>query len=745
MLLHRINLSSIRVTSCALALLLLLSGVTYVGNLWTPSSYALILDRLGVTNVELVLGVPRVIRSDEYYMVTPYFQIAVRNGFSRYNQLSPYKEDLRAFFALPLLDWSLPFKPQLWAFFAFDPAHAYSFYHWFLIAAFLTGYTILLCQLGAAPAFGALISILLFFSHFTQAWWTNNGPTFAFAPWVLAAFLIRCHWYVRLPALTYASAVWLFSLLYPPFIISAAFALAVLAIAFQPERLRLPVLLTSVLAVGIALAMVWLYFGENIRVVRETVYPGQRNENGGGVSQLMFLAHLFPYLTTLQFEPLIPDRNECEVSVVSNFLPLALLIFADHRALFHWVRTHPWPVFVCGVGFVMMAAWMLLPIPAEVGQLLLWHVVPSQRMLWGLGLLLTLGLGVVSSQVPWRLTTSRCLGFTGAVLGAWLFSKIVLVESWYPQPELLAFSALSQAQDDWFVLIPFAIVTVAAIIWPLAILGRTGDARGAIGVAILIGAIGTFGRFNPIQSARPIFATPETPLVRAMRDMAAAHPKGWAALEGRHGAIFNGLGIPTINHALLVPQQEFFRPFFPDLPSDQFGLIFNRYAHIGLMMTDKSDIRRADYVVLPIQRFGLELPVDSGPEVNPSLNRELPNAGHLDGISIKRLKSGNWLAVVRGWAPFERWHSEQRLVVKLASPRLLADFSMNGATILDVAAVRLPRPDIVAARSDPALNLSGFLLMIELQVNGDLEGLPSDALSISSIDPARGRHAIKGD
>src|SRR5918992_384607 len=219
MLLHRINLSSIRVTSCALALLLLLSGVTYVANLWTPSSYALILDRLGVTNVELVLGVPRVIRSDEYHMVTPYFQIAVRNGFSRYNELSPYKEDLRAFFALPLLDWSLPFKPQLWAFFALDPAHAYSFYHWFLIAAFLAGYTILLRQLGVELAFGTLVSLLLFFSHFTQAWWTNNGPTFAFAPWPLAAFLIRCRWYVRLPAVAYASAVWLFSLLYPPFII----------------------------------------------------------------------------------------------------------------------------------------------------------------------------------------------------------------------------------------------------------------------------------------------------------------------------------------------------------------------------------------------------------------------------------------------------------------------------------------------------------------------------------------------
>ena len=733
-------LSSIRVTSRALAFLLLFSGVIYVTNLWTPSSYGLILSRLGVTNLELILGEPRIIRSDEYYMVTPYFQIAVRNGFSRYNELSPYKEDLRAYFALPLLDWSLPFKPQLWAFFAVDPARAYSFYHWFLIAAFLAGYTVLLRQLyGVEPAFGTLISLLLFFSHFTQAWWTNNGPTFAFAPWPLAAFLIRCRWYVRLPAVAYASAVWLFSLLYPPFIISAGFALAVLAIAFRPERLRLAVLMPSGLAVAIALALVWLYFGDNVQVMRDTVYPGQRNEGGGGLSQLMFLAHLFPYLTTLEFDPLIPDRNACEVSVVSSFFPLAFLIFADYRALFHWVRTHPWPVFVCGVGFVMVAAWMLLPIPAELGRLLMWHVMPSQRMLWGMGLLMTLSLGVVSSRVPWRLTGSRYLVFTGAVLSAWLASKIVLVESWYPKPGLLAFSALGRAHDDWFVLVPLGLVMIAATIRPLAILDRTGNARGAIVTAVVIAAAGTFGRFNPIQSARPIFKTPETPLVRAMRDMAAAHPKGWAALEGRHGAIFNGLGIRTINHALLVPQREFFRPFFPDLPPDQFNFFFNRYVHIGLTMTDKLELRRADYVVLPIQRFGLELPVDSDPEVDPSLNGEVPNAGHLDGISIKRLDSGNWLVVVRGWAPFERWHPRQRLTVKLASGWLPA------ATILGATAVRLPRPDVVTSLSDPALNLSGFVLMIELQVNGNLEAVPSEALSISSLDPTRGRHAIKGD
>jgi len=64
-----------------------------------------------------MLGTPRLIRSDEWAVITPLFQAAVRNGFREVNETSFYREDLRSVFPLPLKNWSLFFRPQLWAFF----------------------------------------------------------------------------------------------------------------------------------------------------------------------------------------------------------------------------------------------------------------------------------------------------------------------------------------------------------------------------------------------------------------------------------------------------------------------------------------------------------------------------------------------------------------------------------------------------------------------------------------------------
>ncbi|RZI72595.1 MAG: hypothetical protein EOP13_14620, partial [Pseudomonas sp.] len=70
-------------------------GVFYVSQCWSPSSYGLVLRQLEVADAGLVWSRPRPIRSDEWAVVTPLTQAAVRNDFQRINQSSYYKEDLR--------------------------------------------------------------------------------------------------------------------------------------------------------------------------------------------------------------------------------------------------------------------------------------------------------------------------------------------------------------------------------------------------------------------------------------------------------------------------------------------------------------------------------------------------------------------------------------------------------------------------------------------------------------------------
>ena len=120
----------------------ILSGCLYVGQRWSPSSYAIVLQQFGVVDTGVVAGLPRVERGDEFAWQTPLLQMTVRSGFQRFDRTPPYFEDLRSLYGMPILDWALVFKPQFWLFFVAPPALAFSFYHFFLIALFVVGFTL---------------------------------------------------------------------------------------------------------------------------------------------------------------------------------------------------------------------------------------------------------------------------------------------------------------------------------------------------------------------------------------------------------------------------------------------------------------------------------------------------------------------------------------------------------------------------------------------------------------------------
>jgi hypothetical protein len=322
----------------------LLFAAVYVANAWTPSHYGYAAEQvLGEKKVGPIFGVAREIRSDDWAVLTPYFQIAVANRLGPIDLNSPYHEPLKAFFALPTRDWSMTFRPDLWGFLILDPAHAFSLHFAVLAAAMIVGFCLLATQLGCSPRFSVALSVLLFFSQFVQVWWSSNAPEFAWAAWPAVAYLWNGRWYLRVPAIAYSTAVLIFGELYPPIIIASAFAFGFLFLAFRPDGLRLGRLAVGLVGAAAAAALAWTYFADLISVMEHTVYPGHRINNGGGVEPLVLLAHFFPYTATAIFEPIAHQAgNACEVGVVGSYLPLALAVFADWSKLAAWIRRVAW-------------------------------------------------------------------------------------------------------------------------------------------------------------------------------------------------------------------------------------------------------------------------------------------------------------------------------------------------------------------------------------------------------------------
>ena len=267
---------------------LLLCVALYVGLDLTPSHYAIGLRRLGV-DASPLLGIAHPVRSDEWGVLTPLFQIAVHGHFATTDMISPYHETLKGFLALPIADWSLIFKPQLWAFWVLPPDYAYSLYFACLWAAFLIGYTALMRQLGAGPMIAIAGAVILGSSHFVQVWWTSNAPTFAFAPLPLIAFLSPSRPLVKALLVFYGACVWIFGLVYPPFIISAAFAMGILVLAFRRDVLTRAGIVAGVAATTAVGVVFYLYFGDLVTVMHNTVYPGSRFSSGGGMQDTRFL------------------------------------------------------------------------------------------------------------------------------------------------------------------------------------------------------------------------------------------------------------------------------------------------------------------------------------------------------------------------------------------------------------------------------------------------------------------------
>lgn len=664
---------------CFIAVLL---AVYFALNL-TPSSYAYILRALGVDDTGLLFGQPSALRTDEFAVWTPLTQATVRNAFERFNETSPYREDLRNFNALPLWDWGFLFKPQLWGFFLLPPDRAFSLYHTLLIGGSLIGWSLAFRNWGFPALWAAAASLLFFFSGTTQFWWTTSGPLVAILPFVLLAFCSEINALYKLGLLTWLMAVWLLSHFYPPVIISLGLAGLFLLAAFRPDAaFNWRNILVATLALVTSAALVRVYFAGVFEIMAATVYPGARSLPGGLLSWSIGIAHYLPFLTT-HWDASLIGANAPEVVTASSYLPLTALVFLDWRkfrvqlrggdsavALFRWTFC------VLSAGLLLLAAWMFLPIPNWVGHALLFDKILPARMMYGSGLLLLAISLLLLKFAGARWSFARFLLLAAIVVVAWAVAKVT------PSAKLQAAGVID------LVIIP---VFALAGLWLLR--QRDFPVPLMLFACLAVNIVG-FGWINPLQSAKPIFADVDSPLIRAIRHFQDRDPRHWTVVPGLHGAVLNGIGMKSISHVLPAPQLAFLRPYFPKLGDEEFNQLFNRYNRLELHPIDRPRLLANDAVALPISRFivtngstGTALPAtwkQSPPE------RSRPG-GHLDNIET----DGDRVHLT-GWAMLDPTDKNSRIIVVADRP------------VSILRATSIFRPDVVAAPNDPRLLRSGF-------------------------------------
>ena len=675
-------------------------GLFYVGHAWSPSSYGHVLQQAGATDTGVVWGEPRPIRSDEWAVTTPLTQATVRNNFERYNLTSAYGEDLRINYSMPLRDWGLIFKPTFWPYQLVPAAYAFSWHYLAMLTIFIFGYAHLFRLAKASPTEAFLLSLGIYFSGFVQFFWNSNTTLFSYFPWLIVIATSSLKTWTRGLLIYWVGTCWLIGNFYPPLFISLAIVGAMFIWAYRPDLLTKNFIITSGLAVLAACATSVLYLWDYLFLTAQTSYPGQRTSLAGYYPWHLFLTQFWPsVLFDRDFNSSVSYTNVTGVGVLGLYWYLIGLCFINWsvREVRKLWNDRSFRVLILGLAVCM--SWMLLPIPSWVGRFTMLDRVPPERMVFAAGFFILLiifhiykTLGVSNSSLLLR----------GSIYSLFVTAGWLSYGHWlrpYSVPEL----HLSELIAPVLVWIALALAKSVKI--------ATGTALLCAGV--LANAL-VFGRFNPIQSAHPIFDEPRHLLAQTLKLYVTDQRILPVQIEGLIGATMNGMGFKAIAHLNATPQWSFWEPRL-DKISDDDKKIMNRYAHIRLVTSDAIELLENDQVGIPSKVFRVQ-PLFSIATRAPT--NTLSEKGFIDRYEVKADK-----ITIAGWFPLTNEHQVQEyLAVSNSLP----------TSIIKVVASNQERWDRVRISGEAGQLLSGFVLNLYFRE----EYVPTETLCIFTRNKA---------
>ena len=305
------------------------------------SSIAMWADQLNVPKEEAgdLIGEARLIRSDEWNVLTPLALSQYQSDFSYYSDIVRGDEtDMYIVYGQPVAYYSVIFRPFHWGYLFLSPAKGLSFY-WCarFIVLLMVSFELGMRLFDRKKLLSLSYGIMMAAAPVVQWWFAINGLVEMLIYGQLAILLVIFYmkdsklWHrMAYGALLSVVAVSYVLLFYPAWQVPFAYAFLFLLIGVIIKNYKKDTFTKKdwgVLAVVIGLfaaeliPILWKS-KDTIMAVLNTAYPGVRVETGGG----MFRA-LFKYLTSLwlPFQEL-PDNSTVNSCFFFSFFPLGIII-----------------------------------------------------------------------------------------------------------------------------------------------------------------------------------------------------------------------------------------------------------------------------------------------------------------------------------------------------------------------------------------------------------------------------------
>lgn len=516
----------------------------------------------------IYMGEARPIRTDEWLVQTPLYlsQKTGNNFLPRLNKnIQSNGQDMVLAAFSPVLDPTIIAKPFNWGFLFLDKERAFSWF-WFsrLLCLFMLSYELCLVLSKKNKEVSLLGAFLITLSPACQWWFsTSVVDLIIFAQGLVVStyrFLQANSKRIKLLlAIMFTICGSGFVLcFYPPIQVSIGYLILIMLVYFvlkNRKKISKNDILYFIISV-IAILLIIGYFiysaKDSLKIMLNTVYPGQRIELGGNVNIEQIFYYLFGWL--LPYKD-VTFSNSCEVSSFISFFPLPIILFffrkkddVDNRL-----------IELIFLYLLIQILFLFVPFPKFLAQITLFSFIPVERMLLAIGYTCIL---LVVMLIP-GLYEKKDIKNKSLFITIISISIIILI--------IIKSSVISSYMAKGGV-----ILTVISLGIMMYFLSR-GDIQKLLPFAITFMLVTGFS-VNPLaRTLAPIY---EKEVSRAINSINNESPGTWIALDGSRGGNFlYANGVKSINGVHYYPDLA----LWSELDKDRvYSDVYNRYAHVSI-------------------------------------------------------------------------------------------------------------------------------------------------------------------
>jgi hypothetical protein len=589
----RVRWRSITFPVILLILLVALSAFKINGS--SVSTFNFYLNGNAYKDNNLLFGIPRGVRGDEWQVATPNLVSQAKNNFPAVNNDIGYGQDMSTILDVPYKSWSTLLRPWDIAYFFMPLETAFAFKWWLML--FALGFVIYLLVLSLLPRkylFASLAAVFVMTSPMIQ-WWYRSYLIMTVASG-FAALLIAIK--LSTPKLSnwrrfglslllgYVFAVFIF-IQYPPFQIMTGLAVALFYLGYLAKRSAfaktnrrnlLLILVSLAVSAVIAELIIGVYYDQHsaaISAILHSLYPASRTFPSGQGTLATFM-HLFssPFQAELQGATqaaLNYWQNQSEASLFIGFaglliLPAAITSWSDYKRD-HRIR---WDLLMPIVGILLIYIYIFVPGLTDLFKLLYFTSIPANRFALGIGLLEFLLLLLLAKEYYEKPLSTKLVGVCVAI--AVVLFVVAGLYTMHTYPGYI---------HGGLIIVIGASIWMASALWLLL----TGRRDLALTMLVVVSLMSTF-KVNPLY--RGLSPLTDTPLATAIQNIVKSDPNArWVSTVNTLETYPSANGAKSITGYYSYAQIKLWQQVDPDQDLQN---VYNRTAHVVAQISSSNNL-----------------------------------------------------------------------------------------------------------------------------------------------------------